>query len=303
MDLTRLRYFSAVAQAGSFSRAAASLHLSQPALSRQVLLLETELGQRLLERTGRGAQLTESGAALLEHANAIFALAAHAQSDMAERLRSPRGRISIGLPPRVAHVIAADLVLAFRQEFPDATISIEENLSIRLREWLLAGRVDLALMFDPPHSPQLMTETLLREPMVFISNQPLPAKIRLTQLVQRELVMARSPNALRSLLEAHTAPRGLSLRLVAEVDSVQTVLSLVARGVGDTLLPLSATIGWNYPQDLHVAHVVAPAMRNNFVLAVPRAKPATRLTRFVEQLLREMVARHFGAMAVARPGT
>ena len=68
MDLTRLRYFSAVAQAGSFSRAAAALHLSQPALSRQVLLLETELGQRLFERTGRGAQLTESGAALLEHA-------------------------------------------------------------------------------------------------------------------------------------------------------------------------------------------------------------------------------------------
>jgi LysR family nitrogen assimilation transcriptional regulator len=68
------------------------------------------------------------------------------------------------------------------------------------------------------------------------------------------------------------------------------------------LLPLSATIGWNYPQPLHVAHVVAPAMRNNFVLAVPRAKPATRLTRFVEQLLREMVARHFGVLAVARAG-
>src|SRR5881396_1173889 len=105
MDLTRLQYFAAVAEAGSFSRAATALHLTQPSLSRQVKLLEDELGQRLLERHGRGVVPTEAGTALLAHTRAIFELAERASADMAERQRNPRGRLTIGLPPRVAQVI------------------------------------------------------------------------------------------------------------------------------------------------------------------------------------------------------
>lgn len=293
MDLTRLQYFVAVAEAGSFSRAAVALHMSQPALSRQVLLLEEELGQRLLERTGRGATLTDSGEALLGHARAIFELTAQARDDMAERQRSPRGRLTIGLPPRVAHVLTADLVQGFLQQFPDASITVEENLSIRLREWLVAGRVDLAVLFDPPHSPQLQTETLVREPMVLISTQPLPSKVRLVAVAQRSLVMPRGPHALRQLLESYTRPRGMQLKILAEVDSVQTVLSLVARGVADTVLPLSATRAWIYPQTLHVASMVGPAIRNRLVLAVPKARPGTQLSRHAIQLLRTLVHQHF----------
>lgn len=294
MDLARLSYFVAVAEAGSFSRAAAALHLSQPALSRQVQLLESELGQRLLERTGRGVVVTESGQALLQHAVGIFALAAHAESDMQDRLRSPRGRISIGLPPWVARSIAADLVQGFLQEFPDVTISIEENLSISLREWLIAGRVDMALLFDPPHSPQIMTETLLREPLVLVSKGPLPAKVRLAALVQRDLIMARGPNALRKLLESYTVPRGMPLRMLAEVDSVHTVLSLVERGMGDSVLPWSATQSGAAPMTLSIAQVIAPVMRNRLVLGIPRARPSTRVTRFAEQLIKRVIAQRLG---------
>ncbi|MDP2679051.1 MAG: LysR substrate-binding domain-containing protein [Rhodoferax sp.] len=294
MDLTRLQYFVAVAEAGSFSRAAAALHMSQPALSRQVLLLEEEVGQRLLERTGRGALPTESGLALLAHARGIFDLAERARMDMHERQLNPRGRLTVGLPPRVAHVLTADLVERFHAQFPEAAITVVEGLSIRLREWLVAGRVDVAIVFDPPPSPQLQQETLVREPLVLISVQALPQRMRLADVAQRALVMPSEPNALRQLLEQHTRPRGLTLKLVAEVDSVQTVLSLVARGVADTVLPLSATKAWAYPQPLHVAAIHAPAIRNQLVLAVPTARPATRLSRFASQLLRELVSVHFG---------
>ncbi len=301
MDLMRLQYFVAVAEAGSFSRAAATLHMSQPALSRQVLLLEEEVGQRLLDRTGRGAQPTESGLALLAHARGIFDLAERARVDMRERQLSPRGRLTVGLPPRVAHVLTADLVERFHDQFPDAAVTVVEGLSIRLREWLVAGRVDVAILFDPPHSPQLQQETLVREPLVLISVQPLPKKMRLAEVAQRALVMPSGPNALRQLLEQHTRPKGLPLKLVAEVDSVQTVLSLVARGVADTVLPVSATRAWNYPQPLHVAAIHAPAMRNRLTLAAPTARPATRLTRFASQVLRELVAAHFNGMSPPDP--
>lgn len=303
MDLMRLQYFVAVAEAGSFSRAAAALHLSQPALSRQVLLLEEEVGQRLLERTGRGALPTESGLALLVHARAIFELAEHARADMRERQLSPRGRLTVGLPPRVAHVLTADLVERFHAKFPEAAITVVEGLSLRLREWLLAGRVDVAIVFDPPHSPQLQQETLVREPLVLISVQPLPRRMRLADVAQRALVMPSGPHALRQLLEQHTRPRGLTLQLVAEVDSVQTVLSLVARGVADTVVPLSAVKSWAYPQPLNVAVIHAPAIRNQLVLMVPMARPATRLSRFANTVLRELVAEHFGPGEVTVPAS
>jgi len=293
MDMTRLQYFSAVAEAGSFSRAAAALNMSQPALSRQVLLLEEELGQRLLERTGRGAELTESGRALMQHARGIFDLFERARADMAERQRNPRGRLTVGLPPRVAHVLTADLVQSFLHRFPDASITVEENLSIRLREGLVAGRVDLAVLFDPPNSPQVQLEPLVREAMVLISTKPLPPTMSLGAVARRSLVMPSGPHALRQLLEAYTRPRGMSLNLVAEVDSVQTVLSLVARGVAEAVVPESAVRAWIYPQLLHVSTLVSPAIRNRLVLGVPKARPSTQLTRHARQLLKDLIGRHF----------
>ncbi|SEA97963.1 LysR family transcriptional regulator, nitrogen assimilation regulatory protein [Acidovorax soli] len=105
--------------------------------------------------------------------------------------------------------------------------------------------------------------------------------------------MPSGPHALRQLLESYTRPRGMQLKMVAEVDSVQTVLSLVARGVADTVLPLSATRAWIYPQTLHMAVMVAPAIRNRLVLAVPKARPGTLLSRYASQLLRTLVQQHF----------
>ncbi|VTU17185.1 Cyn operon transcriptional activator [Variovorax sp. SRS16] len=295
MDVARLHYFAAVAAAGSFSRGAAALHMSQPALSRQVLLLEQEVGQALLVRTGRGAEPTEAGHALLAHARGIFELAERARADMRERQASPRGRVTIGLPPRVAHVLTADLIERFRAAYPDAVISVVEALSIRLREWLVAGKLDMAMLFDPPHSPQVQEETLTREPLVLIGPKALPRRMRLAEVAALPLVMPSGPNALRQLLETYTRPRGLPLSIVAEVDSVQTVLSLVARGVSHTVLPNSALRLWTYDQPLHAAAIYAPAIRNRLVLAVPKARPATRPGRLAVQLLRALALEHYGS--------
>ncbi|MFC5498540.1 LysR family transcriptional regulator [Caenimonas terrae] len=295
MDLARLRYFVSVVEAGSFSRAAAVLHMSQPALSRQVLLLEEEVGQRLLVRTGRGAEANEAGLGLLTHARAIFELADRAHAELRERQASPAGRVTIGLPPRVAHVLSADLVEQFRARFPDAQVTVVEALSIRLREWLVAGSLDMAILFDPAPSPQLVQETLAREPLVVVGPAPLPARLKLADVAALPLVMPSSPNALRQLLEQQARPRGLRLNIVAEVDSVQTVLSLVARGVSHSVLPVSATRLWTYAQPLYTAPIHSPAIRNRVVLVQPKARPATRPTRHAADLLRRLALQEYGS--------
>jgi len=274
--------------------------MSQPALSQQVALLEQETGQRLFTRTGRGVEATEAGLALLVHARGIFELADRARVDMRERQLTPSGRITIGLPPRVAHAMTADLVQGFRNEFPDAAISVAEGLSMRLREWLIAGRLDIAVLFDPPASPLLHMETLVREPLVVMASTPLPARMRLAEVAGLQLVLPSRPNALRQLLEKETQPKGLSLRVVAEVESIQTVLSLVARGVAATVLPASSLREWAHGAPPFIAAIHAPVIRNRLILAVPRARPATRLSRWVVQLTRELAERHYGQDSAAR---
>ncbi|MES2362430.1 MAG: LysR substrate-binding domain-containing protein [Pseudomonadota bacterium] len=300
MDLRRLEYFVAVAEAGSFSKAAAVLVMSQPALSQQVAALEQETGQRLLNRTGRGAEPTEAGHALLAHARAIFELAERARADMRERQLIPSGRITIGLPPRVAHAMTADLVERFRAEFPDAAISVEEGLSIRLREWLVAGRLDVAVLFDPPASPLLNIETVARESLVLMASTPLPSRIRLAEVVALPLVLPSKPNALRQLLESEARPRGYLLKVVAEVDSIKTVLSLVARGVAATVLPASAIREWTHDTPPFMAAIHAPVIRNRLCIAVPKARPATRLSRSLVQLTRELCLQYYGDAARLR---
>lgn len=297
MDLRRLEYFVAVAEVGSFSKAAAALVMSQPALSQQVAALELETGQRLLTRTGRGAEPTDAGLALLVYARGIFELAERARADMRERLLIPSGRITIGLPPRVAHAVTADLVERFRTEFPDAAISVEEGLSIRLREWLVAGRLDVAVLFDPPASPLLNIETITREPLVLMASTPLAARIRLADVAALPLVLPSKPNSLRQLLESEIQPRGYLLKVVAEVDSIKTVLSLVARGVAATVLPASAMGDWTAKTPPFMAAIHAPVIRNRLCIAVPKARPATRLSRFLVQLTRELCLQHYGEAA------
>ena len=114
MDLKQLDSFVHVVEAGSFSRAAVAMNLAQPTLSRQVALLEKSLGQRLLVRTGRGATPTEAGLALLVHARTMLEIARRAHDELTELHASPAGRVSVGLPPRLAQAFSAGLVQRFR---------------------------------------------------------------------------------------------------------------------------------------------------------------------------------------------
>ncbi|URI07106.1 LysR family transcriptional regulator [Aquincola tertiaricarbonis] len=301
MDLKQLSYFVAVADAGSFSRAAVALNLAQPTLSRQIGLLETELGQRLLDRTGRGAMPTEAGDALLVHARQMLDSADRAREALRELAASPGGRITVGLPPRVAASLSAELVTRFRERFPRAVITVSEGLSQHLREWLIAGRLDLALLFDPPPSPLLSCEPLLREPLLLVApaqGPRLPARLRFSALADWPLVLPAAPNAIRSLVDAVARPRRIGLQVVAEVGSVQTVVQLVRQGVGCTVLPESALPPPGHGPALQRAAIVAPAIRNNLVLAWPKARPATRLMRETAALLKALDFSRLGSPSV-----
>ena len=252
MDLKQIEYFLRVAERRSARR---MLDVAQPTLSRQVRLLEQELGQHLLYRNGRGVEPTEAGLRFVEHARALLALAERAREDLRSLRETPAGKVSVGLPPRIARVLTPPLVQAFRREFPGASIAVAEGLSAQVREWLLAGRVDLALLYDPAPSPQLACESLFREDLVLAAapaRPALPARVAVrTWAPIRWCCPARQrhPHTGRQRL-----PRpGRAPAVAAEVDAVQTIVELAAQGDACAILPRSAARGpaaehrWRWP--------------------------------------------------------
>ncbi|MET3381734.1 LysR substrate-binding domain-containing protein [Variovorax paradoxus] len=289
MELRQLLYFVTVVDAGSFSRGAVALNLAQPSLSRQIALLEADLGQRLLVRTGRGVTTTAAGAALLVHARAMLDISRRARDELQELDESPGGRIVVGMPPRVALGLSTPLIQQFRERFPRAVITILEGLSVSLRESLIAGRLDLALLFDPAASPQLSFQPLMREKLLLVAppKSKLPARVGLAALANYPMVLPSAPNAIRHLLDSVLGPRRIELQVLAEVGAVHTVLALVATGVGCTILPESA-LGAPGGEALPRAPIGPPSIWNALVLATPTARPATRLVRGTAEVLQEL---------------
>ncbi|MFD1984244.1 LysR family transcriptional regulator [Mesorhizobium newzealandense] len=147
MDLRQLRYFSKVVESGSFSKAATQLHVAQPALSQHVRHMEEELGLALLHRGPHGVSATEAGTRLMVHAKRILAEFAEINDSVRGAAIAPRGEVRFGLPGTVSELLAAPLIEAARERFPEVRIRIVEAMSGYILEWLKRGEVDLAMIY------------------------------------------------------------------------------------------------------------------------------------------------------------
>ncbi|NBO42702.1 MAG: LysR family transcriptional regulator, partial [Betaproteobacteria bacterium] len=172
MDLKQIEYFVRVAEMGSFTRAAIALNVAQPALSRQVRLLEVELRQTPLKRNGRGASPTEAGLLLLEHGRGILHQIERTHEALGRARSGLTGRVALGLPPSVARVLTVPLTRAFREKMPDAQLSISEGLTSAMQESLLNGRLDIALLYNMKPTSGLEVSHLVQEELWLVRRRP-----------------------------------------------------------------------------------------------------------------------------------
>lgn len=294
MDLKQLQYFIVIAEQRSFSRAADMLDLSQPSLSRQIQLLEAELGQHLLVRTGRGVELTEAGARLLGHARTLHHLATQARQDLINFRSSAPGRVRLGIPPRIARRLAPSIMQQFRAQFPDSSITLAEGLSAQLRDWLLKDKVDLALLYEPAPSSLMQVESLYRENLVLAhahaNGLTLPAQVPVADLGAYPLVLPSAPNTIRTLVEQTCRDRNVQLNVVAEVDVVQTIVETLSYSHEPvfTIIPRSALGDIPGQANLRCAPIVEPAIRNNLTLAIATVAVESRLVLAVADIIRNI---------------
>lgn len=296
MNLKQLEYFVHVAELGSFSKAARMLDVAQPALSRQVRALETDLRETLLLRNGRGVHLTEAGKRLFEHSVGILQQVAHARNDMGAERDELVGRIVVGLPPSMARQLTLSLIDSFRQQVPRARLAIVEGLTSHIAEWITTGRADLALLHNPEAMPELEITPVVEEALCLVqpaaaaprrrrASAPLPFR----ELANYPLVLPDRAHVIRRLVETQAALAGFKLDIAWEVSSVPSIIDLVCAGYGNAVLSAGAVAASGRSAELSVRAIDDPPLRSVLCLAVSAHKRTTPLIRKASEILRELV--------------
>lgn len=291
MDLKQLEYFVRVAELGSFTRASIALDIAQPALSRQIRLLEVELRQNLLIRNGRGVTTTEAGKLLLEHSRGVLHQIERAKEELSRIRGALAGRVAVGLPPSLSKVLTVPLARAFRERMPEATLSIGEGLSVTMQESLINGRLDIALLYNTPPSPDIDTIPLLEEDLFLVEQKHPKSKlgpIELRELAALPLIIPGRPHSIRMLVEAELGSIGFHPRIGLEVDGIAGILDLVADGAGCAVLSMNAVVKSGKAERFTVRPIVEPQLRSRLALAVSARRPTTGTQQSMLELLQEL---------------
>ena len=244
MELHQLRYFCAVADTGSFSRAAEHSHVAQPSLSQQILKLEDELGARLFDRLGRSVRLTELGKTFLPRARAVLRELEAARGDVVEQKDSVAGSVSVGAIPTVAPYFLPSILTAFSRKFPQAQVSITEEITPVLLERLRAGSVDVAILALPIRGHEFDSFPLLTEPLfaVLPHKHPLAHRrsISLKDVRKEPFLLLRDGHCFRENAVAACDRARVHPQVVFESGQFSSLLSLVGAGMGVSLIPKMA---------------------------------------------------------------
>lgn len=292
MDLKQLEYFVRVAELGSFTRASIVLDIAQPALSRQVRMLELEFEQNLLLRNGRGVVPTDAGKLLLEYGRGIL----HQVERMREELGRARGalvgHVALGLPPSLLKILAVPIFREFKEKFPAAKLAIREGMSAGMHESLISGRLDVALLYNAVSSPDVDLIPLLEEELFLIApaSDLRETPLALGELPDYPLIVPSRPNAIRMLIEGEMANRGLRPAIAFEVDGVNAILDLVGEGFGYAILSQHAVANLAGTHEFRLRSILDDGLKAKLSLAVNSHRQITATQRALIELIRRVVA-------------
>ena len=297
MDLRNLRYFIAVIDAGSLSKAAASLYVAQPALTAQIKKLETELGAQLLERSHVGVTPTPVGLQLYHDARRLLSDA----SAMQERIRrsgaSPEGSVTLALPLLLVALLAGPLLMTLKRACPRIRVFVLDDSSLMVRKAMVEGRADLGILVDAPQVPKLICRPLAEESIFLYGRDPDrsvpvtptgdgPPSVPFATAAALPLVLQSARFSIRQNVERIAAERGIALNVVHEHDSARVIRSLYLAGAGFTFTPASSAVehpalgaGWLR------ARVVEPEITRSYQLAFAGGRAPSAAVRAVAELL------------------
>lgn len=294
MNLRRLKYFVKIVDIGSLTQAADVLHIAQPALSQQLSTLESELQQQLLIRTKRGVTPTAAGKVLYGHAQVILRQCEQAQSDVNTSGLALSGPVSVGLAPgTAASTLSLPLLKRVREKHPGIVLYLNENFGITLSELIMNGRMDMAVLYGGREIHGLSFVQLMREPLYLVSAESAlqgREQITLQEVAAYGLLLPRTYNTIRRLVDEAFLRIDMSAQVVAEIESSTTLAAAVADRFGSTILPESAAQVLADAHDVHLSRIVEPDIEAPLALCLSGHLPLSVPAQAVKAILLELVA-------------
>ncbi len=293
MELRQLRYFVAIVDHGALSRAAQVLHVAQPALTQQLRQLEEELGAQLLHRSAQGVVSTEAGKVFYQHAQAILKQVGDARSAVTQSTTRPSGTVTLGLPHSISGALALPLLMAVRDQYPEITLQLTEELSGNLAEQLKSGRVNLAVLFDDGQMKAFAANALVEEDLMFIcrsgsAHDPHADSVSLAEALAAPLILPAQPQGVRPLIENTARAAGLALTNVIEINSIAILRSALLADMGATILPVAPLLPDVTGGAMRALPIHGPALSRNVILCASKNIPLTNAAAAVSRLVQQV---------------
>lgn len=293
MDIRQIRTFVYVAELKSFTRASAFLHISQPALSRQIRLLEEEVGVRLFLRSGHGVELTDQGRTLLERCVGFlnqFESLRDGFGDGGSNNTAHVGHVAIGLPVPAARFISLRLFDELKAHYPGISLKIAEGFNPLIHEWLLSGSIDLAILYGPFESLILRRELLAVEELYAIGAATEKNRSRTTisaqELLKETLILPNRPHILRTIVDEH-AVNDVS---VIEVNAITLMFEFARAGRGYSILP-GNSLNPAATSDLVALKIVDPVFSWDVSIWYSSLQELSEGAHVVRQLIHDEIVR------------
>ncbi|MFH7594532.1 transcriptional regulator CynR [Streptomyces racemochromogenes] len=245
LELRHLRYLLAVAEHGTFTRAAEELHISQPTLSQQIRQLERTLGVQLLDRSGRTVRLTDAGSVYADHARRALRDLAAAERAVHDVKDLSRGHLHLGLTPTFTAYLIGPLTAELHTLHPGIGLTLTEMPQDRIEAALLAGDLDLGIAFAGPHPPSIAATPLFTETLSLVTGaaraRELPGPLPADALKDEQLALLSADFTTRAHIDAYFAGQRVRPRITVEANSIQALTEIVRRTPLATVLPDAVT--------------------------------------------------------------
>lgn len=291
VDLRQLRYFVAIAECGSFSKAAQRLHIAQPALSQHVRNMEIDLGVELLFRSPQGVRPTEAGETLLRHARVMLGQMEVAREAVRGQQSEPEGEVRFGLPGTISQMLCVPLITEARRRYPKVKLRVAEAMSGFVLDWLREGKIDLGVLYRTVTDKGLEARRVLSEDLCLLgpvapmgAPHPAAGPVPFAQAAGLTLILPSPGHGLRDLIEERAAAEAVRLTTVIDLDTYGQIKLLVEGGLGYAILPAAAVQREVEEGRLKTWPMGVPVLTRDLHVVRPSDRPLSQAVRVIEEL-------------------
>lgn len=293
MNFRQLRYFVAIVEEGSFSKAARSLHIAQPSLSQHIVNLEDNLGAQLLIRTPKGVTPTAAGDVLYLHAKKIAAQLKQAQDDVRLEADTPKGEVALVLPLMLSQHVPALLMKRIYADYPEIKLRIIEALSLEGYTLIETGRVDIGMLGSDEPLKHINAEALYQEPLYFVedaaSSDGNEEPITFAELTRRPLVVSQKLHAVRYALEKTAAKEKLTLDIKIEASSSRLLYNYLTNGIAAAVLPWPSIHDMHTRGEVKAREIIEPGVSRTVYVGWPKNYPLNAASKVIKDILHELI--------------